>query len=36
MHTSPIEVQKALKDIDYPVKKQGLIEHAKSIKLVMR
>jgi hypothetical protein len=32
MHTSPIEVQKALKDIDYPVKKQGLIEHAKKHK----
>ena len=29
MQTSPIEVQKALKDIDYPVKRQGLIEHAK-------
>jgi len=29
MQTSPIEVQKALKDIDYPVKKNQLIEHAK-------
>ncbi|WP_292388242.1 DUF2795 domain-containing protein [Methanosarcina sp. UBA5] len=29
MQTSPIEVQKALKDIDYPVKKKQLIEHAK-------
>jgi hypothetical protein len=29
MQTSPIEVQKALKDIDYPAKKKGLIEHAK-------
>lgn len=32
MQTSPVEVQKALKDIDYPVKKQGLIEHAKKHK----
>ncbi|HWQ49508.1 MAG TPA: DUF2795 domain-containing protein [Methanosarcina sp.] len=29
MQTSPIEVQKALKDIDYPVNKKQLIEHAK-------
>ncbi|WP_048108694.1 DUF2795 domain-containing protein [Methanosarcina barkeri] len=29
MQTSPIEVQKALKDINYPVKKKDLIEHAK-------
>ncbi len=29
MQTSPIEVQKALKGMDYPAKKQGLIEHAK-------
>ncbi|RXA20232.1 DUF2795 domain-containing protein [Methanosarcina sp. MSH10X1] len=29
MQTSPIEVQKALKDIDYPVSKKQLIEHAK-------
>jgi len=29
MQTSPVEVQKTLKNIDYPVKKQGLIEHAK-------
>ncbi len=29
MQTSPIEVQKALKDIDYPVKKKDLIAHAK-------
>lgn len=29
MQTSPVEVQKALKDINYSVKKQGLIEYAK-------
>jgi len=29
MQTSPIEVQKALKDIDYPVNKKQLIAHAK-------
>jgi len=29
MQTSPIEVQKSLKDIDYPVNKKQLIEHAK-------
>lgn len=29
MHTSPIEVQKALKDIDYPASKKDLIKHAK-------
>jgi hypothetical protein len=29
MQTSPIEVQKALKDIDYPVHKKDLIKHAK-------
>jgi hypothetical protein len=29
MQTSPIEVQKALKNINYPVKKKDLIEHAK-------
>jgi hypothetical protein len=29
MQTIPIEVQKALMDINYPVRKQGLIEHAK-------
>lgn len=29
MQTSPIEVQKALKDIHYPVNKKQLIEHAK-------
>ncbi|MGB9938364.1 DUF2795 domain-containing protein [Methanosarcina sp.] len=29
MQTSPIEVQKALKNIDYPVNKKQLIEHAK-------
>ena len=29
MQTSPIEVQKALKDIDYPVHKKDLIQHAK-------
>jgi hypothetical protein len=32
MQTSPIEVQKALKDIDYPVKKKELIQHAKKHK----
>jgi hypothetical protein len=32
MQTSPIEVQKALKDMDYPAKKQDLIEHAKKHK----
>ena len=29
MQTSPIEVQKSLKNMDYPAKKQDLIEHAK-------
>ncbi|WP_048138366.1 DUF2795 domain-containing protein [Methanosarcina horonobensis] len=29
METSPIEVQKALKDMDYPAGKQDLIQHAK-------
>ena len=29
MQASPIEVQKSLKDIDYPVHKKDLIEHAK-------
>jgi hypothetical protein len=29
MKTSPIEVQKALKGIDYPVHKKDLIKHAK-------
>ncbi len=29
MQTSPIEVQKSLKDINYPVKKKELIQHAK-------
>jgi hypothetical protein len=32
MQTSPIEVQKALKNIDYPVNKKQLIEHAKKHK----
>ena len=32
MQTSPIEVQKALKDIDYPVHKKDLIQHAKKRK----
>lgn len=32
MHTSPIEVQKALKDMNYPAKKQDLLEHAKKHK----
>lgn len=29
MQTSPIEVQKSLKNMDYPAKKQDLIKHAK-------
>lgn len=29
MQTSPIEVQKALKNMDYPAKKKDLIAHAK-------
>lgn len=29
MQASPIEVQKSLKDIDYPVRKKDLIQHAK-------
>ena len=29
MQTSPVQVQKFLKDINYPVKKHDLIEHAK-------
>ena len=29
MHTSPIKVQKALKDMDYPAKKEDLVKHAK-------
>ena len=29
MHTSPIEVQKALKNMDYPASKKDLIKHAK-------
>ena len=29
MQTSPIEVRKALKDVDYPVKKKELMQHAK-------
>jgi len=29
MQASPIEVQKSLKDIDYPVHKKELIQHAK-------
>jgi hypothetical protein len=29
MQASPIEVQKSLKDIDYPVAKKDLIQHAK-------
>lgn len=32
MQTSPIEVQKALKNMDYPARKQDLIEHAKKHK----
>lgn len=29
MQASPIEVQKSLKDIDYPAHKKDLIQHAK-------
>lgn len=29
MEVSPIEVQKALKDMDYPAKKKDIIQHAK-------
>ena len=29
MQTSPIEVQKALKNMDYPANKEKLIQHAK-------
>ena len=29
MQASPIEVQKSLKNIDYPVHKKDLIQHAK-------
>jgi Protein of unknown function (DUF2795) len=29
MQASPIEVQKSLKEIDYPVHKKDLIQHAK-------
>lgn len=29
MHTSPIEVQKALKNMNYPARKENLIKHAK-------
>jgi hypothetical protein len=29
MQANPIEVQKSLKDIDYPVHKKDLIQHAK-------
>jgi Protein of unknown function (DUF2795) len=29
MQASPIEVQKSLKDINYPVHKKELIQHAK-------
>lgn len=29
MHTNPIEVQKALKSMNYPAKKEDLIRHAK-------
>lgn len=32
METSPIEVQKALKDIDYPAQKKDMINHAKKHK----
>lgn len=29
MQVSPIEVQKSLKDMDYPAKKNDIIQHAK-------
>jgi hypothetical protein len=29
MQTSPVQVQKFLKDVSYPAKKHDLIEHAK-------
>jgi hypothetical protein len=29
MHTSPIEVQKALKNMNYPANKGDIIKHAK-------
>jgi len=29
MHTSPIEVQKALKNMNYPASKGDIIKHAK-------
>jgi hypothetical protein len=32
MLISPVEVQKALKDIHYPLKKKDLIQHAKKHK----
>jgi Protein of unknown function (DUF2795) len=32
MQTSPVQVQRFLKDINYPVKKHDLIEHAKKNK----
>lgn len=30
MQTSPIEVQKALKNMNYPAKKEDLIKHARN------
>ena len=30
MQVSPVEVQKSLKNIDYPVHKKDLIKHAKN------
>lgn len=32
MEVSPVEVQKALKDMDYPAKKKEIIQHAKKHK----
>jgi hypothetical protein len=29
MHTNPIEVQKALKNMNYPANKEDLVKHAK-------
>ena len=29
MHTSPIEVQKSLKNMNYPANKEDLVKHAK-------
>lgn len=36
MENNPMQVQKFLKDVNYPAKKQDLIEHAKKIMLAIR